>query len=107
LVRTTSDSDSVSKRTMMIHVRQRRRAGMAEEAARQLAEYLVRNAPAGWTEALWASVAGRHSMGSSTPRYTVLGGPSRRQRLPSPFGVLGSMADEVRAVRGWESNHSL
>ena len=76
---------------------------MVDEAARRLAEYLVTNAPTGWTEAVWASVAGRHNTRSSTPRYTVPGGPVRRQRFPNFFGVLGSLAQEVRAVRGWES----
>ncbi len=73
---------------------------MVEQAAQRVAEKIVASAPAGWTRVVVAAKAGRGGI-SLSGGYTVPG-TSRRHPVPSVFAELGSLAEAVRKVRGWD-----
>lgn len=74
---------------------------MVERSTRRVVEKIVASAPEGWTRAVLASTAGRGGV-SVSGGYAVPGAPLWRNSVPSAFGELGSLAEAVREVRGWE-----
>ncbi|MFF5899715.1 SMI1/KNR4 family protein [Streptomyces argenteolus] len=73
---------------------------MVEQAARRMAEEIVRFAPGGWTRALLSGHAGDGGSGM-TGGYTVSGGHGSPD-FPELHPLLEQLAEAVHAERGWE-----